>query len=167
MPARFSKEYIITSVLMFVVIASALDLYTDLAHGASNSHVLKETFILLLSALLIVWILYEQSLQSSEIQKLKQEIEQLDLTQNEMSDYVQGARKQLSEVISRQFTDWNMTTSEKEVGWLLLKGLSLREISAIRDTLEKTVRQQASSIYKKAGLTGRHAFAAWFIEDLF
>ena len=58
-----------------------------------------------------------------------------------------------------------VTTSEKDVGWLLSKGLSLKEIAAIRETLEKTVRQQASSIYKKAGLSGRHAFSAWFIED--
>jgi DNA-binding CsgD family transcriptional regulator len=52
------------------------------------------------------------------------------------------------------------------VGRLLLKGLSLKEIAAIRNTLEKTVRQQASSIYKKAELNGRHAFSAWFIEDI-
>jgi len=32
--------------------------------------------------------------------------------------------------------------------------------------LEKTVRQQASAIYSKAGLSGRHAFSAWFIEEL-
>jgi DNA-binding CsgD family transcriptional regulator len=48
---------------------------------------------------------------------------------------------------------------------LLLKGLSFNEISAIRETKEKTVRQQASEIYKKAGVVGRHAFAAWFFED--
>ncbi len=52
------------------------------------------------------------------------------------------------------------------LGWLLLKGLSLREISIIRETQEKTVRQQASSIYKKSGVNGRHAFSAWFIEDI-
>jgi len=49
---------------------------------------------------------------------------------------------------------------------LLLKGLSIKEIAALRETHEKTVRQQASAIYRKAGVAGRHAFAAWFIEDL-
>ena len=48
---------------------------------------------------------------------------------------------------------------------LLLKGLSLKEIAAVRNTHEKTTRQQASAIYRKAGVTGRHAFSAWFIED--
>jgi len=55
------------------------------------------------------------------------------------------AKINLTQVISHQFDDWQLTTSEKDVGWLLLKGLSLKEIAAIRETLEKTVRQQASS----------------------
>lgn len=49
---------------------------------------------------------------------------------------------------------------------LLLKGLSFKEIASVRDTMEKTVRQQASTIYRKANVSGRHAFSAWFIEDL-
>jgi len=48
---------------------------------------------------------------------------------------------------------------------LLLKGLSFKEIAALRITLEKTVRQQASSIYRKSGISGRHELAAWCIED--
>ncbi len=48
---------------------------------------------------------------------------------------------------------------------VLLKGFSLKEISALRGTAEKTIRQQAPSIYQKTGVSGRHAFAAWFIED--
>ena len=30
----------------------------------------------------------------------------------------------------------------------------------------KTVRQQASSVYRKAGVTGRNELAAWFFEDM-
>ncbi len=41
----------------------------------------------------------------------------------------------------------------------------LRHCSALRGTSEKTIRQQASSIYQKSGLPSRHAFSAWFIED--
>ena len=47
----------------------------------------------------------------------------------------------------------------------LLKGLSFDEIATVRDTKEKTVRQQATAIYRKSGLNGRHEFAAWFFED--
>jgi hypothetical protein len=37
----------------------------------------------------------------------------------------------------------------------------------VRKPKEATVRQQASSIYSKSLLDGRHEFSAWFIEDLF
>ena len=80
--------------------------------------------------------------------------------------YVLEARKKLGNVVTQQFLEWMLTRSEIEVGWLLLKGLSLKEIAVVRSTQEKTVRQQASSIYKKAGVSGRHAFSAWFIEDI-
>jgi hypothetical protein len=52
------------------------------------------------------------------------------------------------------------------VALLLLKGLSLKEIAAIRVTTERTVRAQARSLYSKAGLTGRAALSAFFLEDL-
>ena len=55
---------------------------------------------------------------------------------------------------------------ELSVAMLLLKGLSFKEIASVRSTMEKTVRQQASAIYRKAKVNGRHAFSAWFIEDL-
>jgi DNA-binding CsgD family transcriptional regulator len=163
---QISRETVLVAVLGLVVVASGLDLYTDTFHGASISHIAKEAAVVLLAASLIIWILIEQRQQSIQIAKLKQELAQTGDRHAGMSDYVQDMRRQLSDVVSKQFNDWQLTTSEKEVGWLLLKGLSLKEIAVLRNTLEKTVRQQASSIYRKAGLNGRHAFAAWFIEDL-
>jgi len=77
-----------------------------------------------------------------------------------------SARHELGLVLKEQFKDWNLTLTEGEVAMLLLKGLSFKEIAAVRDTMEKTVRQQASAVYKKANVSGRHAFSAWFIEDL-
>ena len=49
---------------------------------------------------------------------------------------------------------------------LLLKGLSLREIAQLRDTSERTVREQARSVYRKAGINGRASLSAYFLEDL-
>ena len=66
-----------------------------------------------------------------------------------------------------QFHDWGLTAAEREVGLLILKGLSHKEIAALRGTTEATVRQQAQSIYRKANLPGKTAFSAYFLEDLF
>jgi DNA-binding CsgD family transcriptional regulator len=68
--------------------------------------------------------------------------------------------------IQNQFLKWNLTKTEGDIGLLLLKGLSLREISNIRGTSETTVRQQALILYKKASVDGRHQLAALFLEDL-
>jgi putative tricarboxylic transport membrane protein len=72
----------------------------------------------------------------------------------------------LGEQIERQFARWNLTAAEREVGLLMLKGLRHKEIATMRETSERTVRQQALTIYKKAGLDGRTDLAAFFLEDL-
>jgi len=162
---RTTKETVLVVVLILVGIASGMDLLTDFSHGASFSHIFKEGFIVVLALILVVWILYEQRQQTIQILNLKKELLESE-QQAKPNSYVMTARKQLSEVISKQFDEWGLSSSEKDVGWLLLKGFSLKEISVLRETREKTVRQQASAVYKKSGLSGRHAFSAWFIEDL-
>jgi DNA-binding CsgD family transcriptional regulator len=69
--------------------------------------------------------------------------------------------------LDRQFDEWGMTAAEREVGLLILKGLSHKEIAALRATTEATVRQQAQAVYRKANLPGKTAFSAYFLEDLF
>lgn len=74
--------------------------------------------------------------------------------------------KGLGSAIDGQFDRWGLTPAEREVALLMLKGLSHKEIAAVRDASERTVRQQARSIYAKANLSGRAALAAFFLEDL-
>jgi DNA-binding NarL/FixJ family response regulator len=69
--------------------------------------------------------------------------------------------------MDRQFHRWGMTAAEQDVGLLILKGLSHKEIATLRGTSEATVRQQAQAIYKKSGMPGKTAFCAYFLEDLF
>lgn len=73
---------------------------------------------------------------------------------------------QYRQVMQKQFDLWKLTASEQDVVLALLKGLSFREVAEIRDTREKTVRQQAANVYRKAGVAGRHELAGWFFEDL-
>ena len=81
-------------------------------------------------------------------------------------DETRSLLKGLGEAIDRQFVTWKLTEAEREVGLLILKGMSLKEIAAVRDTSERTIRAQAQSIYAKAGLSGRAALSAFFLEDL-
>jgi DNA-binding NarL/FixJ family response regulator len=76
--------------------------------------------------------------------------------------YVSG----LGEEIEKQFEKWQLTPAEREVGLLMLKGFSHRELAGLRGTTEATVRHQAQTIYQKSALPGRSAFCAFFLEDL-
>ena len=72
----------------------------------------------------------------------------------------------LGAAIDRQFGEWGLTDAESEVALLLLKGLSTKEAAAVRGGSERTVREHARSVYAKAGLSGRAALSAFFLEDL-
>jgi DNA-binding CsgD family transcriptional regulator len=78
----------------------------------------------------------------------------------------QGYLSGLGEEIEKQFEKWQLTAAEREVGLLMLKGFSHRELARLRGTTEATVRHQAQAIYQKSTLPGRSAFCAYFLEDL-
>jgi len=160
------KETVLILIFFTLVIASGIDLFSDFSENLDFTHVIKEAVILVISLLAVTWLLFDMRQQAIEIRTLRKELSIIKKPAQVPKKEVLEAKKTLSHVISVQFDDWNLSNSEKEVGWLLLKGLSLKEIAMLRNTLEKTVRQQASAIYKKAGINGRHAFSAWFIEDV-
>lgn len=72
----------------------------------------------------------------------------------------------LGSAIEVQFSEWQLTRAETEIGLMLLKGLSHKEIAALRQTSERTIREQARAVYRKSGLAGRSSLAAFFLEDL-
>ncbi|WP_331373125.1 helix-turn-helix transcriptional regulator [Sinorhizobium chiapasense] len=74
--------------------------------------------------------------------------------------------QELGAAIQRQFAAWGCTQAEQEVGLLLLKGFSHKEIARIRGASEATIRQQATAVYHKAELSGRAALSAYFLEEL-
>lgn len=81
---------------------------------------------------------------------------------HQAQSYVSG----LGEEIEKEFGKWRFTQAEREVGLLMLKGFSHREIANLRGTTEATVRHQARATYQKSSLPGRTAFCAYFLEDL-
>lgn len=80
--------------------------------------------------------------------------EKLDKSHGDMGAHING-----------EFDKWNLTDAENEIGWMLLKGLSFKEIAIARGRSERTVRQQAQSIYAKSSLQSRSDLAAHFLED--
>jgi DNA-binding CsgD family transcriptional regulator len=162
----YIKEIVIMVLLAFVIGGNLMDVIYDYREGSSLAHLAIEVLLLAASFVLIAILSMGIWRETRSNRQLKVELasvtKELLPTQ---SPSLLAARHDLAKVLQIQFGEWRLTHTEKEVSMLLLKGLSFKEIAAVRSTLEKTVRQQASSIYKKAGVSGRHAFSAWFIED--
>lgn len=96
-------------------------------------------------------------------------IQDLDLAREEGRAWRTRAETHLANLkteLDRQFAHWGMSAAEREVGLLILKGLSHKEIAILRKTSDATVRQQAQAIYRKSDLPGKTAFCAYFLEDL-
>ena len=71
-----------------------------------------------------------------------------------------------SRAIDRQFDEWQLTRAEREVALLILKGAGHKQAAAALGRSERTIRQHAVDVYRKAGLQGRAELAAFFLQDL-
>ena len=163
----YIKEFLAVLVLAVVFIGNLGDVLYDYREGASITHVLMELFIAIISFALITALTAGIWRQSRSNTRLKAELASVSETNDQtLPPALANARHELALVLKEQFETWSLTQTEREVAMLLLKGLSFKEIASVRGTMEKTVRQQASAIYRKANVSGRHAFSAWFIEDL-
>jgi DNA-binding NarL/FixJ family response regulator len=158
---------------LVVVILAAVDLFTDLREGTTLGHVSAEGGVVLVglagalvAARRLVLALRQKRAAEEEARTLahRLEVSSADAThwRNEARDLMAG----LGAALDQQFERWGLSPAEKEVGLLLLKGLSHKEVAAARSVTEATARQQARALYKKAGLAGRHDLAAFFLEDL-
>jgi len=151
--------------LGIIMTLNAVDVVTDIGLGVPRWHIVEESMIVLASGLGFLYLLWEMRRRTRQMADLTRTLGQADEQIKNFTGEMSRARHRYSEAIQQQFQDWGLTLSEQQVAMLLLKGLSLKEIAVVRDTREKTVRQQASTIYGKTGLEGRHAFSAWFLED--
>ena len=160
------KDTLLIALLFVIMAGSLFDLVVDSAHGASGLHLTVEALTFTVAALVFAWLLNDLRRQRRALADLRREIgTQAAVDVPAPPPELAETRHRLGHLIQQQFTAWELTDSEQAVGLLLLKGLSFREIAGLRETREKTVRAQASAIYRKAGVSGRHAFSAWFIED--
>jgi DNA-binding NarL/FixJ family response regulator len=152
-------RFVLIGLFVLIAVLIGWDLLTDYRDGVDMQHLLVESAILLLAALGAAFLLRQFHTTRAELAKA--------------SDDALRWRQQNQEILSglgaaikTQFTRWRLTPAEAEVGLMLLKGYSHKEIAALRQASERTIREQARAIYRKAGLTGRASLAAFFLEDL-
>jgi len=140
-------------VLVAATLFFAFDIITDLvAKDESWMHLFVESIVFLA----ISTVLFREL---RRLRQLKAELSEERIRTARLSG-------ELLAVMRDQFAQWGLSPSESEIALLLIKGLSMKEIAEARQVKEKTIRQQATSVYAKSGYAGRHELAAHFIEDL-
>ena len=159
------KDFVVAVIVGIIMLLNMADVVTDISLGVPTWHIVEESLIVLAAGLTVAYLIVEMRSRARQLERLTQTLSRADQQIANITEEMRSARRQYSELIHQQFEAWQLTLSEQQVAMLLLKGLSFKEIAAVRDTREKTVRQQASTIYAKSGVEGRHAFAAWFLED--
>jgi len=156
----------LTALLLCIAAFGAIDLALDRPTSPWTLHVLVElAFVTLcLVATLFLWRGWRgthRRLQGSRADLVRREAER-DLWRDKATRLLRG----LGAEIEAQFERWGRTPAEKQVALLLLKGLGHKEAAEVLDRSERTVRQHAVAVYRKAGLAGRAELAAFFLEDL-
>ncbi len=160
------ERLVIAFVLSVIALMVGFDLATDSKEGVVLWHVLIEGSVAAMALFGVFYILRGSIALKRRLEKEITEFsdfkKEAELWKAESRKYLDG----LSKAIDQQLTKWKLTTAEKEVAFLLLKGMSLKEIADIRNTAEKTARVQSMAVYSKAGLAGRSELSAFFLEDL-
>jgi len=149
-----------------IAVVMAIDLAGDWSTGADWTHLGLESVVMVLAAAgaAALW----RGMRAAQVRavRLGRDLEAARAEAARYREEAAEALQGLGYAIDRQFDRWALSPAEREVGLLLLKGLSHREVAEVRNTTEPTVRQQALAVYRKSGLRNRSELSAFFLEDL-
>ncbi len=167
-PTTVGSRVVTAFIVLFAGIATliACDLAADYRSGTEPAHVLLEGVVMALALTGLVIMSLQFRAIHSRAKQLSLDLEAAHREAQRFREEAHDALRGLGEAIDHQFTRWGLSPAEREVGLLLLKGLSHKEIAEVRSTSETTIRQQALAVYRKSGLRSRAELSAFFLEDL-
>ncbi len=163
-----NERLFIAAFLLIFALLTVVDVIEDLYNGSGFAHVFFEVIVVAITLLIsIVSFRAFVKDRNQNISIAYSEVAKVKVQAQEWKQKTQQLSSGVSNAIVQQLKDWRLSEAEQDVAFLLLKGLSLKEIADVRQSSERTIRQQASVIYKKSGLAGRAELSAFFLEDLF
>lgn len=166
----FTERTILITLITVLFLFSAMDIGNDLRTDASLFHITADAIFGFSSvlAVILIWARFGRKHIdiSEQLIQAKTEKEEASVLTAHWKTKAEQLKEGIAQEIDQHMNEWRLSTAEKEVGLLLLKGLSIKEIASLRGTSEGTVRHQSLSIYSKSGVTGRSELSAYFLEDL-
>jgi len=165
-PASSRMRLVLAIALGSIIVGGSVDLFMDQPLHWLSFHVIFEV-TMLAGALVMattLWLSWWRSEQAAA--GLRAALEARNDERDEWRATAQHALDGLGRAIDAQFIAWRLTPTEREVALLLLKGYGHKQIAALTDRSERTVRQHAGVVYDKSGLGGRAELSAFFLQDL-
>lgn len=143
----------------------AMDVAEDLAHGGDIEHAALESLAIGAQVLAFGLVLRASHQRSQRrIAHLRAELARFRAVPVEEPAPAPKPAVEATDRVEACFARWRLTRAEQEVAWLLLKGVSLQDIGAARNTSPRTARDQASAVYRKAGVAGRAELSALLLD---
>jgi len=159
-------RWLATGLLGAIAAGGAVDLALDRPTGFWSAHVLFEVSLLTLSlgAVAYLWLGWRDV--GRTLEQTRAELAARGVERDAWRARAEKLLRGLGEEIDHQLREWGLTPVERETALLLLKGYGHKEIAALQQKSERTVRQHAVAVYRKSGLSGRAELSAFFLEDL-
>ena len=132
------------------------DIVLDLFWPTSNLHLVEDDVI---EALVVLALFFGLAFTGNELRQLLSH-------QDRLEDQIKVASGAFTEVLDARFHEWNLTSAERQVAILALKGFSIAEMADLRDTKQGTIKAQCAAVYRKADVAGRLQLLSIFLDDL-
>ncbi|WP_421747221.1 helix-turn-helix transcriptional regulator [Cognatishimia sp.] len=159
--ARNRPEFVVLSFFAFIQIAGCV-LFSWLARAPldpNDPHYWVNAFNHLISVSMIAVILYMWvSPLKRNIGNVSKKLEKSRQKNLEIAHVLRGH-------INWQFETWSLTSSERDVALLSLKGLKISEIAEYRNSREGTIKAHLNAIFRKANVSSRTELLATCLES--
>jgi DNA-binding CsgD family transcriptional regulator len=149
-----------------VVVLGTADILLDVREQGATPHIVLEVVLVALALGSAVWLARGWRRAAIEVRRLGAEADRHRADQARWRADAARALAGLSAAIEAQFAAWGLTGAERATARGLLRGLSHRAIAEQDGRSERTVRQHAVAVYRKAGVAGRAELAAFFLSAL-
>lgn len=161
-----NERWAIATILFIIAVLASVDIYNDYFEGVATWHISIEAIVGLVALAGVFYLIKGRFRLKRTLAREQQFSKDLQVEAQKWRRVSKKYMEGLSVEIDNQLDRWDLTKAEKDITFLLLKGLSNKEIAEVRDTSVQTIRTQTNAIYTKSGLSGRSELSAFFLEDL-
>lgn len=158
---------VLAGIFLVIMVGAGVDLVLDAPDTLWSAHVLFELSMVLVSLGAASYLGLGWFRALREVRKLQEAVEARQAERDAWKARAGQILEGLSQAMDTQFTDWGLTPAERETAVMLLKGHSHKRIGKLTGRSDRTVRQHAVAVYRKAGLGGRSELSGFFLDGLF